>query len=171
MNKDRLKFHDFILAECFVISGAVRCEVASVTSFGNGELVSKSVESVFLDLNGFTLPELKALSTLNVSLGCVSSVVILISQAILRLVALAHCVHREVKNLHFLGLAVEILSGLKHQTDSVKRVSQLGTQDLSAFVVEQLEVEALLANEAVVKLEHNEVLVFPFVVVFKLTKN
>lgn len=96
VNKDRLKFHDFTLAECFGISGAVRCEVASVTSLGNGELVSKSVESVFLDLNGLTLPELKALSTLNVSLGCASSVVILISQAILRLVALSDCVHRIV---------------------------------------------------------------------------
>jgi ATP-binding cassette subfamily F protein uup len=36
---------------------------------------------------------------------------------------------------------------------------------------EQLEIEALFANETVVKLEDNEVLIFPFIVVFKLTKN
>jgi hypothetical protein len=42
---------------------------------------------------------------------------------------------------------------------------------LPAFIVEQLEIEALVANKTVVKLEDNEVLIFPFVVVFKLTKN
>ncbi len=86
--------------------------------------------------------------------------------------SLCHCVHRVEYNLHLIfGLAIYILGGLQHQTDSVQGVGQLGTQDLSAFIVEQLEIEALVANKTVVKLEDNEVLIFPFVVVFKLTKN
>ena len=57
MNKDRLKVHDFALAECFGVSRAVRCEVAGETCLWNGELEAKSVESIFLDLNGLALPE------------------------------------------------------------------------------------------------------------------
>ena len=71
MNKDRLKVHDFTLTECFVISGAMRCEVASVSRLGNGELEAESVESVSLDLDRLTLPELKAFPALEFSLGCV----------------------------------------------------------------------------------------------------
>lgn len=118
MNKDRLKIHDLSLAECFGISGAVRCEVACVASLGNGELESESVESVSLDLDRLALPELKALSALDVSLGGVSIVGIL--QAILWLVTLCHSVHRVEYNLHLIfGLAIYILGGLEHQTDSV----------------------------------------------------
>ena len=118
MNKDRLKVHDFALTECFVISGAVRCEVACVSRLGNGEFEAESVESVSLDLDRLALPELKALSALDVSLGGVSIVGIL--QAILWLVTLGHCVHRVEYNLHLIfGLAIYILGGLKHQTDSV----------------------------------------------------
>ena len=71
MNKDRLKVHDFALTECFVISGTVRCEVASVSRLGNGEFEAESVESVSLDLDRLALPELKAFPTLDFSLGSV----------------------------------------------------------------------------------------------------